>query len=1023
VTSEKSSVGLRNRRLLSRKQNSTVQKCETVIENSTDFVYLIDRESKVLMVNKAAASLLGRKPKEIEGRSLSRLFPKKTVRSYRRYLAEVFQTGRAQLHPDTKMVVGERELWTSDRLDPIKDKKGRVIAVLGVSRDITERKKTMQILSETKERYRIVADNTYDWEFWVSPEGKFLYVSPSCERITGHTPIEFMKDYSLLTRIIHPEDLAAYEKHHREVMQARSSAPIEFRITRPEGGERWIEHVCAPVFGDNGAFLGNRGSNRDTTERKQAEEALRLSEAKYRALVENTSDFIFAIGKNDEILAINTAGAELLGRTVGEILGKSLFEACPTKIAATFSKHVKGVLQTGEHQIIDEKITLGNEIWLNTRLEPLLDDENRIYGVVGVARDVTEHNRNVKKIQESLSLIRATLDSTADGILVVDRQGNITSFNRKFTELWHVPEDFMQATDSQTLRDFVASQLEDQEEFLRKTKELYDDSQSEMFDSLRFKDGRVFERYSQPQRLGEEIVGRVWSFRDITEREKAQKAVKENEQRYRKTLDNLLEGGQIIGFDWRYRYVNNAVITQAHRNKEELLGHTMMEVYPGIERTPLFAVLRECMKYRLPRRVQNEFVYPDGDRAWFDLSVEPVEEGLFILSVDITDRKRLEAELKEYSKHLEELVEEKTREVRLGKKRLEYLIESNPAVIHLAQPLPDWSDFYATFMSSNIISLTGYEPQKFIGILGPTFWASRVHPDDLPSYRARLHELWKKEHLTTEYRFQHKNGAYRWIREEARIVRGSDGQIHDIIGYWTDVTEHKLMEEEIVRSQKLAAIGETATMVAHDLRNPLQAITGAIDLLKSNSTTYAEKDRMLKVIQDCVDYSESIVRDLVDYSKEIHLQLTETTPRSITESALTNMKFSAGIVVENTSKEHPVIKVDSDRLRRVLINIIENAVDAMPRGGTLTVSSKEYDGNVEITVSDTGLGIPEQIMRNIWKPLQTSKAKGLGLGLAISKRMVDAHGGSISLKSQIGKGTTVTIRLPIGRDVAEVKRK
>ncbi len=114
------------------------------------------------------------------------------------------------------------------------------------------------------------------------------------------------------------------------------------------------------------------------------------------------------------------------------------------------------------------------------------------------------------------------------------------------------------------------------------------------------------------------------------------------EERYRRTLDDMLEGCQIIDFDWRYVYVNDAVARHGKRAKHELLDHTMMEMYPGIENTELFAVLRDCMENRVARQLENEFTYPDGSVGWFDLSIQPAPEGIFILSVDVTERKRAE---------------------------------------------------------------------------------------------------------------------------------------------------------------------------------------------------------------------------------------------------------------------------------------------------------------------------------------------------------------------------------------------
>jgi PAS domain S-box-containing protein len=133
---------------------------------------------------------------------------------------------------------------------------------------------------------------------------------------------------------------------------------------------------------------------------------------------------------------------------------------------------------------------------------------------------------------------------------------------------------------------------------------------------------------------------------DITDRKKA-------EERFRNTLDNLLEGCQIIDYNWRYLYVNDAAAKHGRLAKKQFIGKTMMELYPGIEKTKMFSVLSRCMKERVPAHLENEFTYPNGEKAWFELSIEPVPEGIFILSIGITDRKEVAEALRREREMLE----------------------------------------------------------------------------------------------------------------------------------------------------------------------------------------------------------------------------------------------------------------------------------------------------------------------------------------------------------------------------------
>ena len=169
---------------------------------------------------------------------------------------------------------------------------------------------------------------------------------------------------------------------------------------------------------------------------------------------------------------------------------------------------------------------------------------------------------------------------------------------------------------------------------------------------------------------------------------------------------------------------------------------------------------------------------------------------------------------------------------------------------------------------------------------------------------------------------------------------------------------------------------------------------------------------MLEVIEKEIEYSNKIINDLLEYSKAIKLDLKETNPKSAVTEALSHIDFPKNVQLIDLTEPTPTIKIDIDKMKRVFINLIKNAIDAMPDGGKLTITSEKANNKVKIAFADTGVGISEENLKKLFGPLFTTKAKGMGLGLAICKRIVEAHGGTISVESIINKGTAFTIIIP-----------
>jgi signal transduction histidine kinase len=219
-------------------------------------------------------------------------------------------------------------------------------------------------------------------------------------------------------------------------------------------------------------------------------------------------------------------------------------------------------------------------------------------------------------------------------------------------------------------------------------------------------------------------------------------------------------------------------------------------------------------------------------------------------------------------------------------------------------------------------------------------------------------------------------------------------------------------------SERFAAIGELAGMIGHDLRNPLTGIRNAAYFLRKKQACFIGEsgDEMLTIIDRSVEHASKIVNDLLDYSRELHLELEEYSPKSLIDYLLLTIKVPSNIKMSAHAQDFPSIWVDENKIERVFINLVNNAFEAMPTGGSLEIKSCQKGQNIEFTFADNGPGMSTDVMAKIFKPLFTTKAQGMGFGLAICKRIVEAHEGQITVQSALRKGTTFTVSLPITQE-------
>ena len=282
--------------------------------------------------------------------------------------------------------------------------------------------------------------------------------------------------------------------------------------------------------------------------RKQAEIALRESEEQLRDLFENATDLIQSIGADGHFLYVNRAWQETLGYSEAEIAEMTVFDiihpnSSPESIDILYQAILKKTVN--ENTFYPNSI---QAIFLTKDNEQILLEgsisckflEGSLVAIRAILRDITARKVAEDALAKSVSLLQATFDSTADGILAIDRSGKIVTFNREFVEMWGIPNEVMALRDDATTIAFIMNQLKEPQAFQERIESLYEQPEAESYDLLEFQDGRCFERYSEPQRLGDKIIGRVWSYHDITERKQAEDALREEQEKSEKLLLNIL---------------------------------------------------------------------------------------------------------------------------------------------------------------------------------------------------------------------------------------------------------------------------------------------------------------------------------------------------------------------------------------------------------------------------------------------------------------------------------------------------
>jgi two-component system, cell cycle sensor histidine kinase and response regulator CckA len=827
----------------------------------------------------------------------------------------------------------------------------------------------------------------------------------------------------------------------RQALARHETVHAEYRLPI-DGKDVWFAAAISPMGKDQVVVVA-----RDVTERRRAAEALRHSEQRFRALVEYSRDVITLLDAHGTVLFASQSTSPVLGYESTENVGRNVFELIhPDDRPGALELFAQLMQEPGRLMHTEVRGLHKDGTW---RLLEVVGvnrlGEGAIGAIVVTYRDITARERAERDQRETLSLLNATFESTADGILVVDLGGRIVSFNRKFAELWRIPDSILEAKLAEQALAFVQEQVTDPRAFLARIRDIYARPDASSFDVLTFKDGRRFERLSQPQRIGGRSVGRVWSFRDVTEAKRAEQIqlatyrISEAAHAARNLQELFAAIHRIVG---ELMPARNFYIALYDPAKDILSFPYFVDEYdndfpdkrPGKGLTEYVLHTGEPLlvtpevQAELERRGEVELIgAPSIDWVGVPLKIGDRTIGVLAAQTYAPGVRYGETEkhiLQFVSTQVAMAIERKRTEEQLHESEHKYrlLFETNPE--------PAWVYDFDTLrilaVNQAAIVRYGYSEAEFLQLT-----IRDIRP---PEAQDRLEEelAHRPEDgiVRTGVRHRTRDGRPFEVDLVARPLEFAGRRARLVLA--RDVTAQRQLEEQLRQSQKMEAVGQLAGGIAHDFNNLLTAILGSTQLLLNAIPPGDACREDVEEIRNAGVRAAELTRQLLAFSRRQVLAPKVLELNTVVANMDKMLRRLIGEDVDLATSLDPhagAVHADPGQLEQVLLNLVVNARDAMPSGGRVTIETTRvtpYDELVErrhrlppgdyacLVVTDSGAGMDEATQAHLFEPFFTTKevGKGTGLGLATVYGIVKQSGGYIWVYSEPGRGTTVKVYLP-----------
>jgi two-component system cell cycle sensor histidine kinase/response regulator CckA len=1011
---------------------------QTILEGILAAVYVKDAQGHFVLVNRAAARLLGRSSEELVGTDTSVSLSQESARKLMEGDSEVVRVGKSHEYEADLTLEDKAHRFAVSKV-PYRDSGGKTAGVVTIARDITEIGGSDQALKESEERIRKLTESSFEG-IAIHENGIILEINEALSHMFGYEIPELIGKNAL--DLVAPEFKESLLKH----TQSNFEKPYDGVGIKKDGSRIYLE-----VLGKNIAYKGHTAravAIRDVSERKRAEEAFEAQRVFLRKIIDLDPNFIFAKDRQGTFTLVNQAVAKAYGTSVENLIGKTDADFNPNREEVEFfrQKDLEVIDSLQPRFMPEERITdsTGNVRWLQTVKIPIIAADGKANQVLGVSSDITLRKR-IEVLQNAVYQVAQAAEqaTSLDGLFnsvheivssvmpaqnfyisLYDREKDLLSFPYFVDELDPAPSALKPG---KTLTGYV----------LRTGKSLLCDEATDR--SLREK-GEVeivgassaiwlgvpliaenktigvmtVQHYTNPHAYGEreqQMLEYVSSqVAKAIAHTQAQAALRESEERYRMLVESSPDA-VVIHVDGKIVFVNEAAVQLGGaQSSDQIVGRPLLDfVHPEYRDMVNERIRQATMDGKGLPLIEEKFVRVDGITIDVEVSSIPFTYqgriGAQVVIRDITERKRAEEALRQSEERYRSLV-----------------YSARDAIFTLS---PEGS---ITSLNPAFETITGWKCEEWIG----RSFTSIVHPDDqllaVQNFKRMMQGDMAPVH---ELRIRTKKETY--VSGEFTITpQRLRDRVVGMIGIARDITERKKLEENLRQAQKMESLGTLAGGIAHDFNNILAIILGHASLHKKQESTPEKFSQSIEAIVTATNRGAGLVRQLLTFARKTD---TLVEPIVLNETIQDLLKllhetFPKTVLIEtDLAPDLPPISGDSTQINQVLINLCVNARDAMPAGGKLTISTKMVSGSSvrhrfadasaqtyeQIVVTDTGFGMDESTRSRIFEPFFTTKerGKGVGLGLAVVFGIISSHNGFIYVDSSRGKGTSFHLVFPV----------